>query len=158
MRMQKFLNGKFMLESLNKSIDLILAEDFINPIKPSNKPISWPEYLSLNFNKENNILLYYTIYKTTLIRGDAIRRLIDERLFLLLDKADPALGNNINLDEEQFNLGRRWILDYIMGMDNSKLDFETIVFFDSIRSCLMLSASKIEKEYIWSYLNNRICN
>ena len=157
-RMQKFLNGKFMIESLNKSIDLILGEDFINPIKPNNKPISWPDYLSLNFNEEHNILLYYTIYKTDLIRCDAIRCLIRERLFLSLDKAVSISNNNINLDEEQFKLGRKWIFDYIMKIDNHKIDFEMIVFFDGIRSCLMLSDSRIEKEYIWSYLNNRICN
>ena len=157
-RLQQFLNGKHMLESLNKSISLIISEGSIDSFEIDNREICWSDYLSLEFDKIDDLLLYYTIYKSDLIRGNAIRRLITSRLFLYLGDGLGQKKNTLNVDGSQLKVGRRWILDYLNNSENKKINFDIIILLDNVRSCLMLSDSELEKKYLWTYLNNKLCN
>jgi len=147
-----------MLESLNKSISLILSEDFIDSFEIDNRQICWSDYLSLEFDKIDDLLLYYTIYKSDLIRGDAIRKLIGSKLFLYLGDGIDQKKNVLNVKEDQLEVGRRWILDYLSNAEDKKINFDIIILLDNVRSCLMLSDSELEKKYLWTYLNNKLCN
>ena len=153
-RMQKFLNGKFILESLNKIIDIIFADKRIK-LKPKKEvQLEWLSILSKEYNSIDDILLYYTIYNSDLIRGIEIRKLVSSRLFEILESNQLPSENSIKIYDEQIMLGRMWIANNIRKIDDSKLSLETIRFFDLVRSCLMLSKNDKENELIWSYLNN----
>ena len=156
--MQKFLNNKYMFESLNKSVSLILNEDFVNSFEISDKEVKWPNYLSLEFEKINDLLLYYTIYKSDLIRSDIIRKLLASRLSVYFSYSESKGENNIIVEEEQYKVGRRWIFDYLSNLEDGKINFNVLVLFNNIRSCLMLSSSELETQYLWSYLNKEKCN
>ena len=154
-RIQKFLNGKYMLESLNKSIYLILSEDFVNSFEIDHREVFWSSYLPLKFDEEDDFLLYYTIYKSDLIRGNTINGLIASRLLEgTVKKKEVAL----KVYDDQLKIGRHWILDYINNAEDEKIDFEVVTLLDNIRSCLMLSNSELEKKYLWTYLYNKLCN
>ena len=153
-RMQKFLNGKFILESLNKIIDIIFVDKRIK-LKPKKEvQLEWLSILSKEYNSIDDILLYYTIYNSDLIRGIEIRKLVSSRLFEILESNQLPSENSIKIYDEQIMLGRMWIANNIRKIDDSKLSLETIRFFDLVRSCLMLSKNDKENELIWSYLNN----
>ena len=157
-RIQRFLNGKHMLESLNKSISLILSEDFIDSFQVDNRQICWSDYLSLEFDKIDDLLLYYTIYKSDLIRCNVIRKLIASKLSLYLGDGVDQKKNVLNVYDNQLEVGRRWILDYLNNTEDKKINFDIIILLDNVRSCLMLSDSELEKKYLWTYLNNNLCN
>ena len=157
-RIQRFLNGKHMVESLNKSISLILSEDFIDSFEIDNRGIRWSDYLSLEFDKIDDLLLYYTIYKSDLIRGNTIKKLITSKLFLCSGDGIDQKKNILNVEENQLEVGRRWILDYLSNAEDKKINFDIIILLDNVRSCLMLSDSELEKKYLWTYLNNKLCN
>ena len=157
-RLQQFLNGKHMLESLNKSISLILSEGSIDSFEIDNREICWSDYLSLEFDKIDDLLLYYTIYKSDLIRGNTIKKLIVSKLFLCSGGGIDQKKNTLNVDGSQLKVGRRWILDYLNNSENKKINFDIIILLDNVRSCLMLSDSELEKKYLWTYLNNKLCN
>jgi len=153
-RMQKFLNGKLILESLNKIIDIIFADKRIK-LKSNNEfRVEWSSILSKEYNSIDDILLYYTIYNSDLIRGIEIRKLVSGRLFEILESSQFPSDNSIKIYDEQIMLGRMWIANNIRKIDDSKLSLETIRFFDLVRSCLMLSNNDKENKLIWSYLNN----
>ena len=82
LRMQKFLNNNYMLESLNKSISLILSESFISTVETNDDILIWTDVLSGEFKKIDELLLYYTIYKSDLIRSDILKKLVASRVFL----------------------------------------------------------------------------
>ena len=153
-RMQKFLNGKFVLESLNKIIDIIFADKRIKLKSNNEARVEWLRILSKEYNSIDDILLYYTIYNSDLIRGIEIRKLVSCRLFEILESSQLPRDNSIKVYDEQIMLNRMWIAKNIRKIDDSKLSLETIRFFDLVRSCLMLSKNDKENELIWSYLNN----
>tara|TARA_B100000212_G_scaffold268428_1_gene207845 strand:- start:409 stop:1278 length:870 start_codon:yes stop_codon:yes gene_type:complete len=153
-RMQKFLNGKFILESLNKIIDIIFADKRIKLKSNNESRVEWSSILSKKYNSIDDILLYYTIYNSGLIRGIEIRKLVSGRLFEILESSQLPSDNSIKIFDEQIILGRMWIANNIRKIDDRKLSLETIRFFDLVRSCLMLSNNDKERELIWSYLNN----
>ena len=153
-RMQKFLNGKFILESLNKIIDIIFADKRIKLKSNKEARVEWLSILSKEYNSIDDILLYYTIYNSDLIRGIEIRKLVSCRLFEILESSQLLSNNSIKICDEQIMLGRMWIANNIRKIDHCKLSLETIRFFDLVRSCLMLSKNDKENELIWSYLNN----
>ena len=153
-RMQKFLNGKFILESLNKIIDIIFADKRIKLKSNNESRVEWSSILSKKYNSIDDILLYYTIYNSDLIRGIEIRKLVSGRLFEILESSQLPSDNSIKIFDEQIILGRMWIANNIRKIDDRKLSLETIRFFDLVRSCLMLSNNDKERELIWSYLNN----
>ena len=157
-RMQKFLNGKYMLNSLNKSVMLILSEDFHDSLIDDSKEIKWLDFLSLEFEENNELLLYYTIYKSDLIREISIKNIIRSRLFTILDKTKNKIDNVLNIDDIQITEGRSWIYDYIHRINDNEIDFDIIRFLDSVRSCLMLSDNELEIRCLWSYLNNKLCD
>ena len=64
----------------------------------------------------------------------------------------------LNMHNNQLEAGRRWILDYLNNREDEKIDFDMIILLDNVRSCLMLSDSELEKKYLWTYLNNNLCN
>ena len=152
--MQKFLNGKFILESLNKIIDIIFADKRMKLKSKKEAKVEWLSILSKEYNSIDDILLYYTIYNSDLIRGIEIRKLVSCRLFEILESNQLSRENSIKIYDEQIMLGRMWIANNIRKIDDSKLSLETIRFFDLVRSCLMLSKNDKENELIWSYLNN----
>ena len=152
LRMQKFLNGKYMLESLNKSVLIILSEEYKTMPAKSIKSFLWLDFLSQDFEDIDELLLYYTIYNSELIREKSIKSL----LLLRLANIKSSDSNNLNIDGKQLDLDRKWISNYLYEIDGKMLNFNMIVFFNNIRSCLMLSNDELEKQYIWSYLNNRI--
>jgi len=153
-RMQKFLNGKFILESLNKIIDIIFADKRIKLKSNNESRVEWSSILSKEYNSIDDILLYYTIYNSDLIRGIEIRKLVSGRLFEILESSQLPSDNSIKIFDEQIMLGRMWIANNIRKIDDRKLSLETIRFFDLVRSCLMLSNNDEERKLIWSYLNN----
>ncbi len=153
-RMQRFLNGKFILESLNKIIDIVFADKRIKLKSNNESRVDWSSILSKEYNSIDDILLYYTIYNSDLIRGIEIRKLVSGRLFEILEFSQLPSNNSIKIYDEQIMLGRMWIANNIRKIDDSKLSLETIRFFDLVRSCLMLSNNDKESELIWSYLNN----
>jgi len=157
-RMQKFLNNKYMIESLNKSISLILAEDFIDPFEAVSNKVIWSDFLSLEFEKVDELLLYYTIYKSDLIRHDVLKKLIVSRLLFYFNNINTRKKNSVRVQEEQLKIGRHWILDYVNNMNEKAINFDMLILFDNVRSCLMLSDDKVEIQYLWSYLNKRLCN
>tara|TARA_B100000941_G_scaffold82211_1_gene56533 strand:- start:34278 stop:35165 length:888 start_codon:yes stop_codon:yes gene_type:complete len=154
-RMQKFLNGKFILESLNKIIDIIFSDQRIELKFDKKNNIEWSKILSKKYNSIDDILLYYTIYKSDLIRGIGIKKVISCRLFEISENSHISKDNTKKIYDEQILLGRKWIANNIRKIHDSKLSLETIRFFDLVRSCLMLSSNNEENELIWSYLNNR---
>ena len=158
LRMQKFLNNNYMLESLNKSISLILAESFISTVETNDDILIWTDVLSGEFKKIDELLLYYTIYKSDLIRSDALKRLIVSRVFLDYNKSSLTDRNIISVKKNQIDKGRIWISDYINSDEGSIYiaNFGILVFLNNIRSCLMLSDNELEKQYFWSYLNKRL--
>tara|TARA_Y100000994_G_scaffold211799_1_gene186297 strand:+ start:1613 stop:2482 length:870 start_codon:yes stop_codon:yes gene_type:complete len=158
LRMQKFLNNNYMLESLNKSISLILSESFISTVETNDDILIWSDVLSSEFKKIDELLLYYTIYKSDLIRSDALKRLIVSRVFLDYNKSSLTDKNIISVKKNQIDKGRIWISDYINSDEGSIYiaNFGILVFLNNIRSCLMLSDNELEKQYFWSYLNKRL--
>tara|TARA_Y100000996_G_scaffold201946_1_gene158350 strand:+ start:2888 stop:3757 length:870 start_codon:yes stop_codon:yes gene_type:complete len=158
LRMQKFLNNNYMLESLNKSISLILSESFISTVETNDDILIWSDVLSSEFKKIDELLLYYTIYKSDLIRSDALKRLIVSRVFLDYNKSSLTDRNIISVKKNQIDKGRIWISDYINSDEGSIYiaNFGILVFLNNIRSCLMLSDNELEKQYFWSYLNKRL--
>ena len=158
LRMQKFLNNNYMLESLNKSISLILSESFISTVETNDDILIWTDVLSGEFKKIDELLLYYTIYKSDLIRSDALKRLIVSRVFLDYNKSSLTDRNIISVKKNQIDKGRIWISDYINSDEGSIYiaNFGILVFLNNIRSCLMLSDNELEKQYFWSYLNKRL--
>ena len=153
-RMQKFLNGKFILESLNKIIDIIFSDERIKLKSNKESRIDWFSILSKEYNSIDDILLYYTIYNSDLIREIEIRKLVSFRLYEILESGQFKNDNSIKIYDEQIMLGRMWIAKNIRKINDCKLSLETIRFFDLVRSCLMLSKNDKENELIWSYLNN----
>ena len=151
-RMQNFLNGKYMLETLNKAVLIILSEKFNPLVYDYNQKISWVDFLSKDFYAINDFLLYYTIYNSDLIRIDLIQPLLVCKLL----KLKACHDNNLKFNDKQIDLGRKWIFDYLYRIDKDMLNFDMIIFLNNIRSCLMLSDDELEKQYLWSYLNNRI--
>ena len=93
-----------------------------------------------------------------LIRNNTIRQLIVSRLFLYLGDGVDKKKNILNVDDNQLEIGRRWILDYLNNIEDKKINFDIIILLDNVRSCLMLSDSELEKKYLWTYLNNKLCN
>ena len=84
--MQKFLNGKYMLATLNKAVLIILSEKFNPLVYDCNQKISWVDFLSKDFYAINDFLLYYTIYNSDLIRIDLIQPLLICKLLKLSSK------------------------------------------------------------------------
>ena len=153
-RMQKFLNGKCILESLNKIIDIIFADKRIKLKSNKEVKVEWLSILSKEYKSIDDILFYYTVYNSDLIRGIEIKKLVSCRLVEILESSQLPSDNSINIYDEQIMLGRMWIANNIRKIDHCKLSLETIRFFDLVRSCLMLSNNDKENKLIWSYLNN----
>ena len=160
MRMQKFLDCEFIVESLNKCVDLIMKDEFIENKKviSNDSNVKWSTYLLLDEIKPNDLFLYYTIYHSKLIRREMINSLILCRLENIDKKKNKNLDKFINIKDSQILEGRKWILNYLNSLDQNEINYDDIVLFDNIRSCLMLADSRKEVKILWSYLNNMLCN
>ena len=160
MRMQKFLGCEFIVESLNKCVVLIMRDEFIDNKKviSNDSNVKWSTYLLLDEIKPNDLFLYYTIYHSKLIRREMINSLILCRLENIDKKKNKNLDKFINIKDSQILEGRKWILNYLNSLDRNEINYDDIVLFDNIRSCLMLADSRKEVKILWSYLNNMLCN
>ena len=160
MRMQKFLGCEFIVESLNKCVVLIMRDEFIDNKKviSNDSNVKWSTYLLLDEIKPNDLFLYYTIYHSKLIRREMINSLILCRLENIDKKKNKNLDKFINIKDSQILEGRKWILNYLNSLDQNEINYDDIVLFDNIRSCLMLADSRKEVKILWSYLNNMLCN
>tara|TARA_B100001540_G_C15788435_1_gene634296 strand:- start:85 stop:954 length:870 start_codon:yes stop_codon:yes gene_type:complete len=155
-KFQKFLNGKYILESLNRSIILILEDSNVEFSNNSSKDIIWDDIFSLDFRNIDEVLLFYTIYKTEMIRDFYIKPLLKSRINYMIKKTSNK--NILNVKSDQLNVGRIWILNYLNSIIGKNLDSNELISMNYIRACLMLSSKKKEKQYLWSYLNNKLCN
>ena len=74
MRMQKFLDCEFIVESLNICVVLIMRDEFIvnKNVISNDSNVKWSTYLLLDEIKPNDLFLYYTIYHSKLIRREMI--------------------------------------------------------------------------------------
>ena len=79
-------------------------------------------------------------------------------MFLYSGDGIDQKKNILNVEDNQLEIGRRWILDYLNNVEDKKINFDIIILLDNVRSCLMLSDSELEKKYLWTYLNNKLCN
>jgi len=155
LRLQTFLNRRNMIRSLNRCVKLIVESDY--NINITDKPIvdlNWLDYLSLKSDDINDYLLLYCIYNADLIRGESINRIISHRMSMINLSMFKKI-NKIQTTIEQSEVGRKWILNFINN--NSNLTFDTLEFLNNIRGALIVSNPSNEK-YIWTQLNNRICN
>ena len=155
MRLEKLFNGKYRLESLNKCIELLIDEEYIDcDFSLLDCLSSWEEYLSLIVEKEENMFLYYTIYKSDLTRFSEIRRLIIGRL----DKINKNHCSriNINVNANQIKEGRLWITKYFGELKIDNIEFHQVILFDKIRSCLLLAQGDLETKLFWSHLNKNL--
>ena len=144
-----------MIRSLNRCVKLIVESDY--NINITDKPIvdlNWLDYLSLKSDDINDYLLLYCIYNADLIRGESINRIISHRMSMINLCMFKKI-NKIQTTIEQKEIGRKWILNFINN--NSNLTFDTLEFLNNIRGALIVSNPSNEK-YIWTQLNNRICN
>ena len=127
MRLDRFFNGKYRIESLN--------------------------YLN---SKTNNVLLYYIIYNSKLIRSDCIRRLISVKLETSSMQRYPE--DAINIKKEQILNGKLWINSYFDKLKIEDISLDEIILFDQIRSCLLFDRKHVDVELFWVYLNRKLCN
>ena len=155
MRLEKFFDGKYRIESLNRCIELLIDNDYVSfNLSISSSLSNWKDYLYLEVDK--NILLYYTIYKSDLIRSSYIRRLIIGRL----EKFDikEYSQNSLNIKKEQVVDGRMWINKYFAGLKIDSINLNQIILFDQVRSCLLFSKQDVDIKLFWNYLNENLCN
>ena len=57
----------------------------------------------------------------------------------------------------QVSKGRAWILEYLLSIKLSDIDYDLINLLNSFRAALMV-AHDDEKKLIWKQLNNQICS
>ena len=137
-----------------------MKDEFIENKKviSNDSNVKWSTYLLLDEIKPNDLFLYYTIYHSKLIRREMINSLILCRLENIDKKKNKNLDKFINIKDSQILEGRKWILNYLNSLDQNEINYDDIVLFDNIRSCLMLADSRKEVKILWSYLNNMLCN
>ena len=154
MRLDRFFNGKYRIESLNRCIDVLISSDYIDYIPyQSNSLLKWENYLN---SKTNNVLLYYIIYNSKLIRSDYIRRLISVKLETSSMQRYPE--DTINIKKEQILNGKLWINSYFDELKIEDIGLDEIILFDQIRSCLLFDRKHADVELFWIYLNRKLCN
>ena len=155
MRLEKFFDGKYRIESLNRCIELLIDDDYID-YTPSvlNSLSNWKDYLRLEI--DNNIFLYYTIYKSDLIRSNYIRRLIIGRLEKMDIEKHPE--SDIDVRKEQMADGRLWINKYFRSLEIKNITLNQIVLFDQTRSCLLFAKQDVDVKLFWNHLNKNLCN
>ena len=155
MRLEKFFDGKYRIESLNRCIELLIDDDYIeyNP-SMSNSFSNWEGLLDLEVN--NNILLYYTIYNSELIRLNYIRRLIIGRLEKMDIKNYSRTDTNVK--EEQILEGRTWINKYFNTLKIDAISLNQVILLDQVRSCLLFAKQDIDIKLFWNHLNKSLCN
>ena len=149
-RMNSFLNNKYLKYGLIKSIELIIDDFEKNTYNADVNIFNWIEYLSLNHT--NEILLYYSIYNTKLIRSCKINRIIVSRLEKYKKSSSKKI-NRLNYSEEQIELGRLWISHYLKHKKHGDIIYDDVVFFNNIRAALKVCINEDEKKYIWTHLN-----
>ena len=155
MRLEKFFDGKYRIESLNRCIELLIDDDYIEYTPSmSNSFSNWEGLLGLETN--NNILLYYTIYNSELIRLNYIRRLIIGRLERMDIKNYSKTDTNVK--EEQILEGRTWINKYFNTLKIDAISLNQVILFDQVRSCLLFSKQDIDIKLFWNHLNKSLCN
>jgi hypothetical protein len=156
-RLQIFLNGKTMLRSLNRCIELILNNKKYIQLEDisSKQNLVWSKYLCLKIDDISNLFLLYTIYNTELIRSHSLKKIILARLYEIdLNKIDKI--NSINIRQNQTLLGRKWILNFINNYN--ELNFNILELLNNARGAVMLSGNSDETNYIWTQLNKKICD
>lgn len=155
MRLEKFFDGKYRIESLNRCIELLIDDEYINYTPSvSNSLSNWQDYLCLEV--DNNIFSYYTIYKSNLIRLDYIRRLIIGRLEGMDVK--KYCKTDIDIKKDQIVEGRLWINKYFSSLKIEDISLNQIILFDQVRSCLLFSKQDVDVKLFWNHLNKNLCN
>ena len=155
MRLEKFFDGKYRIESLNRCIELLIDDDYIDHTSSvSNSLSNWKDYLYVEI--DDNIFLYYTIFKSDLIRSNYIRRLIIGRLEGIDVKKYSKF--DMNIKKEQVIDGRLWINKYFTDSKKEDITLNQIILFDQVRSCLLFAKEDIDVKLFWSHLNKNLCN
>ena len=155
MRLEKFFEGKYRIESLNRCIELLIEDDYIDYAPSASNSLSnWMDYLYLE--ADNNVFLYYTIYESDLIRSNYIRRLIIGRLEGMDMKKSSKF--DMNIKKEQITDGRLWINKYFASSKIENITLKQIILLDQIRSCLLFAKQDIDVKLFWSHLNKNLCN
>jgi len=152
-RMSVFFNNEFIFLSLCKMIQSIVNDNYYEPSHIKNKTnINWKDYLSVENQNINDLLLYFSISNAKLIRSEKISKSISHRIQRTKSHKNKELDEKL-VYKEQRNLGRKWISNHLFKMDKKEYSFEIIVLMNNIRSCLKLSKTKKEQEYFWMHLN-----
>jgi len=155
MRLEKFFDGKYRIESLNRCIELLIDDDYIDYTPSvSNSLSNWRDYLCLE--EDNNMFLYYTIYKSDLIRSNYIRRLIIGRLEGIDVKKYSEF--DMNIKKEQVVDERLWINKYFADSKIEDITLNQIILFDQVRSCLLFAKQDVDVKLFWNHLNKNLCN
>ena len=155
MRLEKFFDGKYRIESLNRCIELLIDDDYIDYAPSmSNSLSNWKDYLYIEI--DDNIFLYYTIFKSDLIRSNYIRRLIIGRLEKMNMKKHPK--TDIDIRKEQITDGRLWINKYFSNLEIENITLNQVILFDQIRSCFLFSKQDVDAKLFWNHLNKNLCN
>ena len=149
--MNLFLNNKYLKYGLIKSIELIIGDFEKNTYNTDVNTFNWIEYLSL-CNNINELLLYYSIYNTKLIRSYKINRIIGSRLEKYKKSSSKKI-NRLNYSKEQIKSGRLWISHYLKHKKHGEIIYDDVVFFNNIRAALKVCINEDEKKYIWTHLN-----
>ena len=141
-RMNLFLSNKFLKESLLKSVELIIKD--LNPD------------LYVKSDDLFNISDYLSLYQNDLIRSGNIKKIITSRL--LSAKITSKKVNEKNDNSEQVNTGRKWILNYLNSLSPKHLNFNMLIYLNSIRSAIKASLTLEDQNLLWAQLNMRINN
>ena len=156
-RLQIFLDNNTMLQSLNKCVKLIIDGNSNNLIiRETEVEIDWLEVLSLKDQKIiDDLLLFYSIYHTDLIRANSVNKIIRSRIGQINIK-DMEKIDKSNFSKDQVNSNKKWILDYINKVED--LNFNLFILLNNIRSCLHVSDDDSIIECLFSQLNLRLCD
>jgi len=155
LRLQTFLDQKNMINSLNRCVKLVINCKFVDKI--INEPVNdfnWMDFFGYQVDDISKFLQLYWIYNSDLIRSDAIRKIILQRVSRV-DLSTYDKIDEINMSLEQKNTGRKWILDF--ANNYSDLSFEMLEFLNNARGAL-ISSDPDNIKYIWTQLNTKICN
>lgn len=154
-RMDRFLHKKHVLINLEFCCQLI-----INNIEESNSnqntDLDWKDILKYESLDIIKILNYYTIFNSNLIRKDNIKSHLGNKMLKVgYLKTENSLQSEIL--NSQVSKGRAWILEHLLSIKLSDIDYDLINLLNSFRAALMV-AHDDEKKLIWKQLNNQICS
>ena len=85
-----------------------------------------------------------------------IKKIITSRL--LSAKITSKKVNEKNDNSEQVNTGRKWILNYLNSLSPKHLNFNMLIYLNSIRSAIKASLTLEDQNLLWAQLNMRINN